>query len=89
MSILTKLKSFFQASKEYADKKLEESNKPKEEPQSLIPQPKGDLIGQCSLCTLAIGSEDKIRELQGNLVHRRCLKKSKKMVAFEIPDAPF
>ena len=51
-----------------------------EEPQFIIPQPKGELIGQCVFCQLAIGSKDKTREIGGNIVHKRCFKKARKLM---------
>lgn len=34
----------------------------------------------CELCGVMLYDQDKIRELAGNKVHRRCLKKAKKKV---------
>ena len=77
MSILSKIKDFFFEAKKNADAKVEAFKNPQPEV-SLVPQPKGDLIGQCGLCQLAIGSEDRIREFQGEKCHKRCVKAAQK-----------
>jgi hypothetical protein len=77
MGIINKLKSFFF---EREDKK-EEVQEPKQDEKQESPelQPKGELVGQCSLCGLAIGSEDNTRNFNGNIAHKRCVKKATKM----------
>lgn len=45
-----------------------------------IPQPRGELIGNCILCNIAIGSEDNTKDLKGNKVHKRCFKKAQKAI---------
>jgi hypothetical protein len=56
--------------------------KPVEQPVQEFPQPQGNLVGQCALCQLAIGEEDRYMKLpspEGAIAHKRCLKKAKKM----------
>lgn len=79
MGIFTKLKAFFSAAKENADNKLEsfKEDKPVELNPAVI-QPKGELIGNCILCHMAIGSEDRTKELNGHTCHKRCVKKAVK-----------
>lgn len=46
-----------------------------------FPQPKGNLIGQCLFCQLAIGEEDVWRKLpkpEGAIAHKKCIKKAQK-----------
>ena len=48
-----------------------------------FPQPQGNLVGQCALCTLAVGSEDRYMKLPsppGAIAHKKCIKKSQKMM---------
>ena len=73
MGIISKIKSFFFDVRKDVDKKLEGTPAP-----VAVPQPKGDLIGQCALCGLAIGSEDRVRDFKGEKVHKRCAKKAQK-----------
>lgn len=73
MEFINKIKEFFLAAKRNADEKFD--NAQKEEGPG-FPQPKGELIGQCALCSLAIGSEDKIRDFNGYKAHKRCVKKA-------------
>jgi hypothetical protein len=75
MGIIEKIKSFFFAANEDAKKKLEQYQSPAE---SIIPQPKGNLIGQCPLCLIAIGSDDRVKHFKGELAHKRCVKKAQK-----------
>lgn len=70
MGILNKIKSIF--FKEEPKQKVESLT---EQP---IIQPKGDLVGQCILCGMAVGSDDKTRELSGSICHKRCVKKAQK-----------
>jgi hypothetical protein len=56
--------------------------KPVEEPVQEFPQPQGNLVGQCALCSLAIGESDnymKMPKPEGAIAHKRCLRKAKKM----------
>lgn len=76
MGIFSKVKDFFKAARENADKKVEEVMQPAPKP---VIEVRGDLIGQCALCGYAIGSEDRSSNLNGKDVHRRCFKKAKKM----------
>lgn len=44
-------------------------------------QPKGNLIGQCALCQLAIGEDDVYRNLpkpDGAIAHKKCIKKAQR-----------
>ena len=45
-----------------------------------VPQPKGELVGQCALCSMAIGSEDNVSQLGQHTVHKRCFKKCRKLM---------
>jgi len=75
MGIIEKIKSLFFDANEDAKKKLEKFQAPET---SIIPQPKGDLIGQCPLCLIAIGSDDRVRHFKGEIAHKRCVKKAQK-----------
>ena len=51
--------------------------------QQQFQQPRGNLIGQCLFCQLAIGDEDRYMKLpkpEGALAHKRCIKKSQQMI---------
>ena len=73
MGILKKIKGLFFKETE----KQEEIIKPvSQEPL----QPKGELVGQCALCSLALGSEDSVSKLGVNTVHKRCFKKARKFM---------
>jgi len=71
MNILTKLKSIFL--------------KPKEEIKSIEPEIakpiiKGEVIGQCVFCGLPIGSEDRVKTINEQIIHKRCFKKAKTQI---------
>jgi len=71
MGILNKIKNyFFQGEDEEKEKKepsIEQINSP------------GELIGQCGLCGTAIGANERTRDFNGGMCHKKCVKKAKKM----------
>ena len=83
MTILSKIKGFFFDVRKDVENKLEKRDaqsiiNSSEKIEQTIPQPQGDLIGQCALCGMAIGSEDRIKDFNGEKVHKRCSKKMQK-----------
>ena len=74
MGIFKKLKNIF--FKEEDENKQEDLEPVQQE----VPQPKGELVGQCVLCAMAIGSEDNVSQLGVNTVHKRCFKKARKLM---------
>jgi hypothetical protein len=73
MGIFKKLKNIF-------FKEEEETKEIQEYVPQEVPQPKGELVGQCALCAMAIGAEDNVSQLGTNTVHKRCFKKARKLM---------
>lgn len=62
-------------------KEKSEEEVKQEEVQQAFTQPKGNLVGQCLFCQLAIGDEDAYSKLprpEGAIVHKRCVKKAQR-----------
>lgn len=72
MGLLNKIKGLFFDKEEEKQEIISEHKE--------IIQPKGDLVGICGICQIAIGSGDKTKELNANLVHKRCFKHIKKLM---------
>ena len=73
MSFLSKIKDIFSSKKEEPQETSIEENKP-------INEINDNEILNCSLCQLQINKEEKTKELNNNLVHKRCFKKAKKLM---------
>jgi hypothetical protein len=73
MGIINKIKGWF-----FNQEESKQEEQVEETPIQEVPQPKGEIIAMCSLCGLAIGSEDRVRNLNGASVHKRCAKKAMK-----------
>ena len=75
MKLFENIKKFFQKT----EKQVEEQPTLAEVPKEQIEQPKGEILGFCSICGKEVFESEKSSRFQGNLVHKRCFKKAKKM----------
>lgn len=70
MSIIKKIKDFFFESSPEIPEVVEPE---------IVSVPKGEILTTCTLCNNPIGSEDKFKEFNDAIVHKRCFKKALKL----------